>query len=37
MEKDKRLIEASWSENLTEGQTETDWGAGCSDGQGHAQ
>ena len=32
MEKDKRLMEASWWERLTEGET-----GSCSDGQGHAQ
>ena len=32
MEKDKRLMEASWRERLTEGET-----GSCSDGQGHAQ
>ena len=32
MEKDKRLIEASWWERLTEGET-----GSCSDGRGHAQ
>ena len=30
--KDKRLMEASWWERLTEGET-----GFCSDGQGHAQ
>ena len=32
MEKDKRLMEASWWERLTEGET-----GSCSDGWGHAQ
>ena len=32
MEKDKRLMEASWWDRLTEGETES-----CSDGQGDAQ
>ena len=32
MEKDKRFMEASWWERLTEGETES-----CSDGWGHAQ
>ena len=32
MEKDKRLIESSWCERLTEGETRS-----CSDGQGHVQ
>ena len=32
MEKDKRLMEASWWERLTEGET-----GSCSDGQGLAQ
>ena len=32
MEKDKRLMEASSYERLTEGET-----GSCSDGQGHAQ
>ena len=32
MEKDKKLIEASWWERLTKGKT-----GFCSDGQGHAQ
>ena len=32
MEKDKRLMEASWWERQTEGETES-----CSDGWGHAQ
>ena len=32
MEKDKRLMEASWWERLTEGET-----GFCSDGRGHAQ
>ena len=32
MEKDKRLMEASWWERLTEGEN-----GSCSDGQGHAQ
>ena len=32
MEKDKKLMEASWWERLTEGQT-----GSCSDGQGHTQ
>ena len=32
MEKDKRLMEASWWERLTVGET-----GSCSDGQGHAQ
>ena len=32
MENDKRLIEASWWERLTEGET-----GSCSDGQGHAR
>ena len=32
MENDKRLIEASWWERLTEGKT-----VSCSDGRGHAQ
>ena len=32
MEKDKRLMEGSWRERLTEGET-----GSCSDGQGHAQ
>ena len=32
MEKDKRLMEASWWERLTEGETES-----CSDGHSHAQ
>ena len=32
MDKDKRLMEASWWERLTEGETES-----CSDGQVHAQ
>ena len=31
-DKDKRLMEASWWERLTEGETEP-----CSDGQGHVQ
>ena len=32
MEKDKRLMEVSWWERLSEGKTES-----CSDGRGHAQ
>ena len=32
MEKDKRLMEASWWDRLTEGET-----GSCSDGRGHAQ
>ena len=32
MEKDKRLMEASWWERLTEGET-----GSCSEGQGHSQ
>ena len=32
MDKDKRLMEASWWERLTEGEP-----GSCSDGQGHAQ
>ena len=32
MDKDKRLVEASWWELLAVGQTDS-----CSDGQGHAQ
>ena len=32
MEKDKKLMEASWLEKLTEGET-----GSCSDGGGHAQ
>ena len=32
MEKDKRLMEASWWQRLTEGENRS-----CSDGQGHAQ
>ena len=32
MEKDKKLMEASWWERLTEEET-----GSCSDGQGHAQ
>ena len=32
MDKDKRLMEASWCERLTKGET-----GSCSDGQGHAQ
>ena len=32
MEKDKRLMEASWWERLTEGET-----GSCSDGRGHVQ
>ena len=32
MNKDKSIIEATWRERLTEGET-----GSCSDGQGHAQ